>query len=222
MSTSAAKPNSSVVALDQLFLEIIRDLLEDTIHNASEAARQILNMSGQFLNESAQNALRDFHSLYFSGSTELDSEKDRVNADIDTMFDTIAANLQQGASTEEIRQMIHEDADAKKARLSLSGLQKQLEGIVSLDKGIRERLVPVLGTMQFEDHITQRIRHVIRSWELVIKRLDHSDVMDTLATGEEIASILTSQAELQSFYKLVLKRDAPEGMPSESELWFAV
>jgi len=211
--------NTVVAELDAVFLAIVDSLLRDVIKHASGAAKRILNLSGEFLGETAQAALDDFHSLYFATDT-LDDTKQKVNTDVDNMFDEIKQGVEDGKSSEQLAEEISEDDESKRARLALSGLQKQLESIVSLDKGIREKLVPVLSSMQFEDLITHRLSHIINSWELVTNSLGNQDIsFDPAEVGQQIADMLTSQEERASYYKIVLKTVPPKGI-DDSELWF--
>ncbi len=89
--------------------------------------------------------------------------------------------------------------------------------MISLNADFRERLVPVLSSMQFEDALNQRLSHIELAWTTTIEALAGEDrpIEDV---ARQIASSLSSDAERQIFYSVVLKEEPPAGL-GEDSIW---
>lgn len=206
MTSTAAKLSAAQEAalsdLDQTFLQIYQELGRATTELASRATSEILDISRDYLSQNANDVLMQFYALYM-GNSKVDARKEQVNQEVDDLFDQIQSQLAQGQEVE-----IKEDDEAKKERLGLSGLQKQLEGMITLDRGIRDKILPALASMQFEDLVRQRIEHLHQLWQTVAPQIGF-EVANVEALGESLATMLTSQAETKEFYELVLNKQPP-------------
>ena len=103
---------------------------------------------------------------------------------------------------------ITENEEDKTYRLSISGIQKQIETIISLDQVIKDKIAPILHTMQFEDAITQRLDHISRIWKTVIEEKESLENPDDLLM--KMSKYATSVDETADYYRLVLKKDPPD------------
>lgn len=203
MST-AGKLNASVSAdlelLDQKFLAVYGELVQEAIDVAAQATQEVFQLSNGYLSQSANDLLKQFYALYF-GVGEVAARKEKINQEVDDLFDQIQAQVDAGAAVD-----VQEDDSAKKERLGLSGLQKQMEGLITLDKGIREKILPAMCSMQFEDMVRQRLEHLVLMWQSNPKADD----------AEVLVAYCTSQTETETFYKHVLHRPAPAGEDNPS------
>lgn len=202
--------SNNFIELDKLFLNILYDICQMVIQNANHSAEYILKLSGNFLNQSVHNALKEFHQLYFSANKFLKQTSKEINDDVDDMIKSIQSLLDDGKIV---------DSDAIKEgnsttnRLSLAGLQKKLEKIITLDENIKDMLIPVLSSMQFEDILQHRLKNMIKAWEITLNHNDPQHIeMNTEIIAESIAGLLTSHAERKLYYSLVLKSEPPDGI----------
>lgn len=210
-SQEATTSSAAVDALDHIFLSLLQDFCKMVISHANHSAEFILQLSGNFLNESVQHALVDFHQLYFSAQNEFTDTSKQVNADVDNMIDNIQAILDKGTEIDQTK--VAEVESIRSNRLSLAGLQKKLEKLITIDASIKDTLLPVLSGMQFEDMLQHRLSHIITAWEATVTT-KHSDdrKTNTDIISQRIAGILTSQLERKLYYSLVLKAPPPEGI----------
>jgi hypothetical protein len=196
--------------LDDLFLKVLGSMIDDVVKTSATASEQVIKLSSDFLSEKAQTALSRFHTLYFA-SAEVEQSKADVNADIDRMFDAVQGELAKGSDDAAIGKAVTENNELKEVRLQLAGVQKELETLISLESGIREKLVPVLTCMQFEDVMRQRLEHVMIAWHAIVAGIGPDEILDVELAAIEVEANLTSVEETAQFYRIVLKKEPPEG-----------
>lgn len=215
---SASKKKTAVRQLDDLFLQIFEAMTAEVTKVSAAAAEQVLQLSGSFLSERAQKAVSQFHNLYF-GSAAIEQSKIDVNADVDRLFDDIQGAVAKGQSDAAIHEEVKENADLKASRLRLSGVQKELETLIRLDQGIRDRLVPVLTSMQFEDMVKHRLQNILSAWQSVVTGFDRDGILDVEMLCVEIEANLSSNQERELFYRLVLKKEPPAANLDADSVW---
>ncbi len=201
--------------LDIIYLRIFEALSYSALAGAAACTGAIFELSSNYMDKPAFDSLRKFYDLYFAQG-DIDKKKDEVNAAVD---DIVAQLQEKMASGEELDSSmdLHEDEELKKQRLSLSGVQKQLEGLIVLDAGIKDQILPALASMQFEDAIRQRLSHVVQAWwkmgEVLHKEANPSELE---SVARDLAKMLSSVEETRSFYELVLNEKPPEGQDQRS------
>ena len=146
--------------LDRLFVGILEELADHARAHAAESARNVFNLSKGYLSDNASDAMEDFFNIYFSDSEHIEKSKEEVNKDVDDIFDEVQAIMDAGGDLSQFEE-IKEDEELRDVRMGLSSIQKQLESIIRLEEGIREKLMPVMVSMQFEDAMNQRLDHII-------------------------------------------------------------
>ncbi|MCX6127554.1 MAG: hypothetical protein NTX25_00650 [Proteobacteria bacterium] len=201
--------------LDQIFLEIFEALGQSALDGASSCTSAVFDLSSSYIEKPAVDSLRKFHELYFAKG-DIADKKDLVNSEVDDMFEYLQNKLAAGENIDEGADYLEQE-ESKQRRLSMSGVQKQIEGLITLDSGIREKILPALASMQFEDAIRQRLSHVVEAWRLVANALQQN--LSPAAWSDlarQIANKLSSVEETQSFYELVLNEKAPEGNKERS------
>lgn len=193
--------------IDEIFLSILGDWVSLITETAEGSVSSILNHSREYLSVEQRKALIDFHDLYFSQS-ELSVTRDVMNKDVDDLFEAIKADISAGGDGAKVTS-IAESNTAKQARLSLSGVQKQLETIIQLEVGLKEKLLPVLSNMQFEDALRQRLTRMLGAWKISLETspIEDSSIKEL---GNKIAKTLGSKVEREAFYPLVLGQEAPK------------
>ena len=214
-----ASHHQAVRELDHIFLEVFKALNLEVIKISGAAAEQILKLSSGFLSEQALKAVGQFHSLYF-GSGAVEKNKTEVNLDVDRLISDIQVEISNGSTDDAIGKAVQENLSLKEARLRLSAVQKDLETMIRLDQGVKEKLMPVLSSLQFEDMIRQRLEHTVFAWESVVHNIDENSILDVQHLAAEIEAKLSSTAEQALFYKTVLKKDPPAGGIESGSLFF--
>lgn len=210
-------PLDAVHVLDEIFLGLLRDYTQAIMAHARASTEFILKVSGNFLGIKAQTALNDFHSLYFGAGRVMNQASVDVNKEVDIILKSIRDLMDQRGEVEGTK--IIENEKDKIQRLSISGLQKQLEMIISLDEGIREKLIPILSSMQFEDMLTHRLQHIVYIWEKVIEFFRSPVSGDPAQLTEELKEVPTSQSERRDFYLLVLGQEPPAGINDKQSIF---
>ena len=200
--------SQGVEELNDLFTKILGDLGAHAIDSAAACTNSVFNLSKEYMSKQAYESLRKFQQLYLKTTAEVDAQKNAINNEVDDIFEAAQANLKAGKAADSD---IVENEERKKERLGLAGLQKQLEGIITLDKGIRAEIVPAINSIQFEDAVRQRIDHLNRAWKDLLTQLQNDPNGDPEPTLRKIGEYLSSQDEKDPFYKLMFNEDAPEG-----------
>lgn len=201
--------------LDVIFLRIFETLGQSALAGAAACTGAIFELSSNYMDKPAFESLRKFYDLYF-GSGDIDRKKDEINADVDLIVMKLQQRLEAGESLDDAPDL-EENEEVKKQRLSLSAIQKQLEGLIVLDAGIKDQVLPALASMQFEDAIRQRLVHVINAWwkvgDILHKGLKPNEIEEV---ARDLSKMLSSVEETRSFYELVLNEKAPEGQDQRS------
>lgn len=198
--------------LDSLTLQIFKGLSEEARANARRGAGQILEVSSAFLSKQAHDALSNFHKLYFDKT--LQEKKQQINDDVSRLVDEAQGLLAHGGT--HAVDNLADDAERAKERIGIAHFQKQLEALITLNAEFKDRLVPVLSSMQFEDAMNQRMSHIELAWTKTVEALAHGAPFEGVA--REVAGSLSSDTERQIYYPTVLKEEAPEGL-GEQGIW---
>lgn len=206
---------TSLNVVDPIMNEVFSGICQLVIQSTAEAAEKILFISSEFLSEDAAAAVEKFQNLYLGGSSELEQSKESANKEVDDLIDKIQTSLDSGA---DLNSSVVEDDASKKSRLSLAGVQKELETIITMEVGIKEKLLPVLSGMQFEDIIKQRVNHISECLTIAIEGIKNGT--DTNQIEDQIRQILSSNGELTLYYKHVLRQDPPVFEKPESSILF--
>ncbi|MEI8027611.1 MAG: hypothetical protein WCI18_14790 [Pseudomonadota bacterium] len=202
--------------MDDALLGIVGDVCNSAVECAGKAAESILDVSSKFIDGHAQRALKDFRSIYFENS-EIRHETEKINSGVDSMIDDLQAKLEAGDHLSGLS--LAEDSEndeLARNRMALSALQKRLEQIISLDDAIKQKLIPVLSSMQFEDMIRQRLNHVVAMWGIAIMAMHQNNSHDFTATAEAMAQCLTSKGERDIYYRRMLGIDPPESIADQA------
>ena len=200
-------------AFDKIFFKILDGLGKEAIGGAAECTDAVFQLSSNYIDRPAFEALKNFYELYF-GDGILDADKDSVNEEVDDLFSKVQDAIAEGKSIDE--SSIEEDETQKRRRLGLAGVQKQMEGLITLNAGIKGQVLPALSSMQFQDAVSQRIDHVVKGWAMVDKLLLSDEHVDASDLAEDLAKICSSVEETADYYKIVLEKDAPEGQTERS------
>ena len=206
----------ATTALDNRFLELYKHLSSDAVDKAASCTGQVFEISQDFLNTGAADILKKFYDLYFGGK-DIESRKEEMNRDVDDMIDQIKENLDKG---EDLQNIALKD-DSEVERLGLSALQKQLEGLITMDEGIRQKIIPALATMQFEDAVRQRLEHISHMWAKSFEAIHKGEDISSLDFMRSLGECLSSVSETASYYEIVVKEEPPStGMDQGDALLF--
>jgi hypothetical protein len=211
---------------DEIFLLIFKDICKEILLITENAVKNIIGSSSEFLSDSAKKAVNEFHKLYFS-QNGIQNQKDLINQEVDSIFDAIKKELENGVEEKNLGKTVHENSESKEARLTLAATQKQLETLISLDQNIKRKLLPVLASMQFEDMVKQILQRQNLAWVEIKTYLEKTKSSKMVEKEQEklIETIqmqcIGTQFERRSFYKHVLQAPAPADV-EKSENWFDI
>ncbi len=174
--------------------EVIRD-------NISKSAEQTLDISCQFFENDVSDVLTDFQHLYLE-NPELDKYKNAINDSVDDLFDKACDPHFK------LEDLADSDIDQKHAseRDSLAALQKDLEALVTQDTIVKERLVPVMQSMQYEDIVINQIRRLTENWRYAIAVLNQTGEINYADVLKQFLNNLSTEDEVRFFYKHVLRK----------------
>jgi hypothetical protein len=173
-TSSESTPEAmSIHQLDKTFLDIVLNLNATLVAGTSKSVHRIVDLSMNFLSEKGQGALQDFYNLYFANQS-MESQKSDVNKEVDDLFDAIQSEMSNGSASDPSQldfSHIVEDEEKRNSRLAISAVQKQLESLITLETSLREKLVPAMMSMQFEDLVRQRVQRIDTMWKSVFSVL---------------------------------------------------
>ena len=209
--------SGAIAEIDLVFLKILDRFIAMISNQARSSTEFVLEVSNNFLDDRAKNALDDFHNLYFAaGASHINDTSKRVNDEVDAIFDSLQGIIAEGK--ELTLDSVQEEESSKVNRLSLSGLQKRLEMIISMDVGIKEKLIPVLHSMQFEDFLNQRLLHIRKMWAQVLSAEMSEGDFGLENIKAKLAKYPSSVEEREDFYRIVLKQEPPDGVKEKQSL----
>lgn len=194
--------------LDDASLKVVDGIFESIIKTTQEAVEQIIAASKGFLSNDVGTAIRDFHLLY---SDETSAQTTDINKEVDDLIASIEQEMAQGGEVEV--SAVIEDADKRDARLSLAAVQKKLETIIQFDSKARERLVPVIMSMQFEDEVRQVLHRLITVWSLSLQTVNQGGSIEKLK--EKLSNMSSTTFEKELMYRIVLKKEPPKSIVDE-------
>ncbi|RYZ92520.1 MAG: hypothetical protein EOP06_04025 [Proteobacteria bacterium] len=126
--------------------KILSDLVSDADTSLVASTQLIFGISENYMKKESSVAIKEFYDLYMSKNQKREEFSNEVNKEVDEMVREIE---ETGTATED---------DGRKARrLALSALQKKLEGLITLDQGIRSEILPALNTIQFAATLRERL-----------------------------------------------------------------
>lgn len=196
--------------LDDASLKVIDGIFESIIKTTQDAVEQIMDASKGFLSNDVGTAIRDFHLLY---SDETSAQTTDINKEVDDLIASIEQEMASGAGSDAAISNVTEDADKRDARLSLAAVQKKLETIIQFDSKARERLVPVIMSMQFEDEIRQVLHRLITVWSLSLQTVNQGGSVEKLK--EKLSNMSSTTFEKELLYRIVLKKEPPKSIVDE-------
>ena len=207
VETKVIDSTQSIFELDKIFMSIMVDNIASIVKLAKDSSEYILDLSSNYLNDNTKSALEEFYNLYFANNSKVQEESTSINNEIDSMIDQLQNLQSQGVTLND--DSLEESEEKKLYRLSISGIQKKLESIISMDADIKKKIHPILNSMQFEDSISQRLSHVKRIWVNVIEN-ESEFSSNPEEVAKKMAKYLTSVDETADYYKIVLKEDPPD------------
>ncbi len=218
---SAAKELTAIkdlAAFDDTFITLITKLSVDCIDKAAACTEQVFLISKDFLDEDSTVLLQEFYDLYFA-SAQMEQRKKDMNDSVDDIFDLVKENIDSGRPADQNLKVADE---AEQERLGLAGLQKRIEGLIAVDAGMRNKIIPALSVMQFEDAVRQRLQHIIDCWKDTLQLTHKSkEAIDLKTFAKQLADHMTSTEETKTFYELVVKEPPPEtGIDAGAALLF--
>ncbi|MBC7660024.1 MAG: hypothetical protein H7249_09975 [Chitinophagaceae bacterium] len=204
-----AETDLSKAEFDRVFLEILVEQFRSASTEAASCTASIFELTSNYIDKPEFETLQQFYDLYFANNAKVEEVKSSINDDVDHLFSMLQGQLERG---EELN-VGYEDEEKKQARLSMAGIQKKLESLITLDGGIRNQILPALASMQCEDAVRQRIEHLIFGWEQITKAGPNDDFEVIART---IAAKTSSIEETTDYYATVLGEKAPEGLVNRS------
>ncbi len=202
---------------DSLMVDLLCEVLNKAQKCANDNVQEIIKISKNFLTNEAHQSIEKFHTLYFD-DTSAHQSSDQFNADISDFVEQAQQMLASGKDIESNAKEVlsHNEED----RLSLSQAQKQVEALIALESDLKEKLTPIIGMMQFEDEMRQRIEHITQGLKQIAdipEDKNETFISDFVVAMEKLC---VSKDETQSFFKHVKKEEAPEVVSSGTAITF--
>lgn len=199
---------SAQTELDDVFFSIYKEMCQNICRSSAESAKTVLEHSSHYLSSQANKALNDFYNLYFSNNDDLSNSKDEIKDDVDSIFEEAMALIESGGDISEMS-LQEDESDIAERRNALSGIQRELEAIIRTEEGIREKVLPVLTSMQFEDAMRQRVEHLEEMWLLLSAEFKKPEGVNIEEYLNFVSDLPSSTLETQQFYEIVRKQEAP-------------
>jgi hypothetical protein len=175
--------------LDNLFLKIFNDLLQQVIETSDTAAERILELSSHLITADAQETLATFHKLYTN------NDVDQIKYDFNKQIDQI---LETGQGIDNI----HDHPGAE-----LANLQLKLEKLINTNDELRAHISPIMSAVQFSEFLHRHILSIEQAWEVTINQINETSDHDLDTLALEIEGRLSTKFERKAFNRHVLKRD---------------
>ncbi len=186
-----------LIEYDNLSINLLSQLAQNALNNISSSAGNMLDVACMFFDKDVSKAIVDFHTLY-SEQDHLTEHKDAVNQQAD---DILQAAQDPNFSLENLKQGQNLQAGEQ---LELANIQKDLEALIQQDAHIKQRMVPVMQCMQYEDLISNRIQRLISCWSCLVSLLIDPDNVDIPYALQTLDSFQSSNDEHERFYQYVL------------------
>jgi len=193
-----------LVEYDQLSVKIFTTLSTNALDNISESAGQMLDVACLFFDKDVSKAIIDFQKLYLEHSN-LDDIKGAINEEVDDIFERAQQN--DLSSSEESTSLLEGHTIDE-----LANIQKDLEALIQQDDHIKQRMVPVMQCMQYEDIIINRIQRLVSCWEHMINLLNTNDDVDIPEELANFVAYLSTEDEHEKFYSLVIEKDYKDSL----------
>ena len=140
----------SVDNYDERYLTIYKNLCKYMIDNVQVSVNKIIDLSEEFLEKDISGAINDFHKLY-QNDGEIDGYKNSINQHVDRMIDVVRTTDNELKLQKELDKI--DDSELKVTRLSFSNLQKDIEALITLEADIKNKVMPIIMSLQFEEQI---------------------------------------------------------------------
>jgi hypothetical protein len=192
-----------LIEYDNLSISLLSKLAQNALNNISASAGNMLDVACMFFDKDVSKAIIDFHTLY-SENGQLSDHKDAVNQQAD---DILLAAQDPNFSHEPLNsgQSLHNSE-----QLELANIQKNLEALIQQDAHIKQRMVPVMQCMQYEDLISNRIQRLISCWSSLVSLLMDPDSTNIPYTLQTLEGFQSSTDEQAMFYRYVLHANHQE------------
>ncbi len=187
-----------LIEYDNLSICLLSKLAQNALNNISESAGKVLDVACIFFDKDVSKAIVDFHNLY-SEHSHINDHKVAVNQQAD---DILLAAQDPNFSLEPPKQ---DQAVHASEQLELAKIQKNLEALIQQDEHIKQRMVPVMQCMQYEDLISNRIQRLISCWSCLVSLLIDPDNANIPHTLQTLDSFQSSIDEHKMFYQYVLQ-----------------
>ncbi len=186
-----------LIEYDNLSIKLLSALANNALGNISSSAGKMLDVACLFFDKDLSEALLNFHKLYLENS-QLDAQKDDINQQADAIF--------EAAQSSSSAQLDVNFTDSSQQKINeLANVQKELEALIQQDAHIKERMVPVMQCMQYEDLISNRIQRLIQCWEYMVSLLNSKTVVNVSEALTTFNDFLSSEDEHHRFFEWVLK-----------------
>ncbi len=202
---------------DHLCVNILTGLATNAVDNIAASAIEILEVTCLFFNRDITEKMTAFNKLYASNS-ELDTKTDQINHEAERLVAAV-----QNGQIKKLTARAGDSNDLIEENTSISHLadiQKDLEAMIHQDEKIKQRLVPVMQCMQYEDLIINRIHRLIECWKNIINASSSDiDIKKIIVSFDQH---LATENEYIIFYTCVLGLDYTKSIHSSLTKEFAI
>lgn len=203
---------------DQIFIGLTTDLYKEIVKCAHENVMQVLELSKNFLEKDTHQSLREFHDLYFGEKAE-DDKTEAYNQDVSDFVEHLQNKIEAGEDISAESDGANLLKVSEQDRLQISQMQKQMESLIVLDKSLKEKLSPVLASMQFEDQMRQRLEHLLTGYKQIIKLDENPSNEEINGIIDQLEALCSSQSETTEFYEEIKEEEAPKDIKDQGSVF---
>ncbi|MFK7825862.1 MAG: hypothetical protein AB8G05_17040 [Oligoflexales bacterium] len=186
---------------------------------AAENVKNVLEISKNFLDQDVHQSIDNFYNLYFKNDKALKQSED-FNSIVDHVVESIQGSMNNSnePSEETLKKATMVLNVGEKERLALSQAQKQIETLISMQDSIREKVAPILASMQFEDMMRQRVDHLEIGFEKISQLSESCTEEEISKVIADLEKLCASKEETIEFYEEVKKEDPPDNFMNKSNV----
>ena len=179
--------------VNDLFVNIINDLINNAMTDAQQATEDIIGVTSKFLDRESQNLVQNFHNLY--ESEELLELHHMSSDDIDNILNGDFEQVSEATANENSEQIV-----------KINEIQNGVQEVIRKDESVRAEVNIVLNAMQFSEMLRQNLEGVFKTFSVLA-----SNSQDSIAVlREKMEKELHTFDERNAFYQYVLHQEMPK------------
>ena len=206
---------SLIADYDDTYLLIFSGLSHYLSNTVESSVEQIIELSHSFLSDEATQAISDFHRLY-EANAGIDAYKNSINDQVDELLNYIQNHDSVDKTGELTALECLDQGELSSSNLSISTLQKDIEALVTMEADIKNRILPIIHSLQFEEQVIDSIKQaeifVGKAMSLVHEQ---SEKFDSFAAAFTLYNMINVDEAKEVFLQVFVSTKHPLNSPSD-------